>query len=376
MKCKGITRLRLSCFRSYQYTDLHINAKHIVLSGLNGAGKTNLLEAISFLSPGKGLRKAKLSEVASINITHPWAINAILNDDGTDLNIAVGQDPVNLSRRIVKVQTNPIQNNAELAHFLNVNWITPAMDRLFLEAGGLRRKFFDRLVYGLDPMHAESLLRYEQAMKERNRLLKERTTHTAWLDALERTMVQESIAIAVRRLEALDLLQQSQPALEMDDFPSATLKFVEGLEKDLNCENLIVEEEQLLERMAENRKIDALLGRTQVGAHKMDFTAVHGIKQLNAELCSTGEQKILLMWLVLAFVRLQTIKHGNIPSILLLDEVAAHLDTRRRLMLFEKLNTLDVQIWYSGTDLELFKELQSANTQTFLITDSHIKQLV
>lgn len=376
MECNGIVRLRLSHFRSYEYVDLHIDAKHVVLSGLNGAGKTNVLEAISFLSPGKGLRKAKIFEVANLASSQPWSVNAILNDENSELMVATGQDVSNQSRRVVKLNGESLQTNSELSHFLNVNWITPAMDRLFLEAGSLRRKFFDRLVYGLTPIHAESLQKYEQAMKERNRLLKEKTLHSAWLDALEQTMVQESISIAVRRLEALGLLQDSQPLLEIPDFPSAQIKFVEGIEKDLDTANLINVEEQLLLNMQHNRKVDALMGRTQLGAHKMDFTVVHGVKGLNAELCSTGEQKILLMWLMLAFVHLQTLKHSNIPNILLLDEVAAHLDAKRRYMLFEKLNTLNVQVWYSGTDLELFQQLTAQNTQTFTISNSSIKQLL
>lgn len=376
MECNGINRLRLNYFRSYEYLDLHIDAKHVVLSGSNGAGKTNVLEAISFLSPGRGLRKAKIFEVANLASSQPWSVNVVFTDDDSDLMVATGQDPSNHSRRVVKLNGDSLKTNSELSHFLNVNWITPSMDRLFLEAGSLRRKFFDRLVYGLTPIHADSLQKYEQAMKERNRLLKEKTLHSSWLDALEQTMVQESISIAVRRLEALELLQHSQPLLEIPDFPSAQIQFVEGIEKDLDVQKLIDTEEQLLLQMQENRKVDSLMGRAQLGAHKMDFTVVHSIKGLRAELCSTGEQKILLMWLMLAFVHLQTLKHSSTPNILLLDEVAAHLDAKRRYMLFEKLNGLNVQIWYSGTDLELFQQLTAKHTQTFTISDSNIKQLV
>jgi DNA replication and repair protein RecF len=373
--CPGIERLRLSHFRSYEYLDLSVRSKHIVLCGQNGAGKTNLLEAISFLSPGRGMRRSKLSEARQISQLDPWAVHAIVVDQGDTLSIATGQDPANLSRRVVKVQGNLIQTHVELSHFLNVNWVTPSMDRLFLEPSSVRRKFFDRLVYGLDPTHAERLSRYEQAMRERNRLLKEKSNNTNWLDALEITMAQESIAIASRRYEALQLLQEAHPFSDDPYFPSARLQFTEGLECTLDQRSLIEQEDSLLKTLAANRSLDAILGGAKVGAHKMDFTAIHEMKLLDASLCSTGEQKILLMWIVLAFVKLQTLKNPTV-SILLLDEVAAHLDAERRRILFQKIDTLNVQVWYSGTDAHLFADLSSYDSETFYLDTRGLRSLL
>lgn len=375
MRTIGVERLRLSHFRSYGYIDFSLHAKHIVLSGQNGAGKTNLLEAISFLSPGWGLRKSKLTDVMQFGQLLPWAVNAAIFDGEDIVSVATGQDPSNLSRRIVKVQGEAIQTHLELGHFLSVNWITPAMDRLFLEPSSVRRKFFDRLVYGLDPLHAERLSRYKQAMMERNRLLKERSSNKNWLDALEITMAQESIAIASRRVEALQLLQEAHPFSEDDHFPAARLEFTEGVEIGLSESSLVDQEEKLLQQLADNRSLDALIGGAQVGAHKMDFTAFHTLKNLNAAVCSTGEQKILLMWIMLAFVKLQTLRKPGV-NILLLDEVAAHLDSERRQILFDKINSLNIQAWYSGTDHSLFSGLESYSTQSFHLDHLGIRGLI
>lgn len=371
----GIKRLRLNHFRSYGYLDLNLQSKHIVLSGQNGAGKTNLLEAVSFLSPGRGLRKAKLMEVMQFGQSNPWSVVAHVSDDEDVLTISTGQDPSNSARRIVKVQGQVLSTHLELSHFINVNWVTPAMDRLFLEPSSVRRKFFDRLVYGLDPAHAARLSAYDQAMRERNRLLKERSFDVHWLGALEMTMAQETIAIASRRVEALSLLQEAQPFSESVYFPAARLEFTEGVEVSLNTSSLIDQEETLLKQFALNRSVDAVMGGTQIGAHKMDFTAFHTLKNLDAAVCSTGEQKILLMWIVLAFVKLQTLRNPGV-NILVLDEVAAHLDGERREVLFDKINQLNVQAWYSGTDVALFSALSQYSTQTFHLDQTGIRVLI
>lgn len=371
----GISRLRLSHVRSYGYLDLLINSKHVVLCGQNGAGKTNILEAISFLSPGRGLRKAKIAEVAQINQSSPWVVHASVFDGEDDVAIATGQDPSNPSRRIVKVQGNALQTHTKLSHFLNINWVTPAMDRLFLEASSVRRKFFDRLVYGLDPSHAESISKYETAMRERNKLLKDRVQNPRWLDALEVTMAQESIAIACRRQSSLNLLQEAHPFSDDPLFPEARLEFTEGLESTHTDLPPVDQEEALVRQFAANRSLDGMMGGAQIGAHKMDFTARHALKNMDAALCSTGEQKILLMWIVLAFVKLQTLKSSNV-NILLLDEIAAHLDADRRYILFDKINSLNVQAWYSGTDNSLFDSLDLYHTQRFHLDHSGVRLLI
>jgi DNA replication and repair protein RecF len=375
MQPLGIERLRLSHFRSYGYLDLNIHAKHIVLTGQNGIGKTNLLEAISFLSPGRGLRKSKLNEIIQMGQPQPWVIHAAVFDGEDTLSLATGLDPLHPSRRIVKVQGESIATQAELGHYINVSWVTPAMDRLFLEPSSVRRKFFDRMVYGIDPLHAERLSNYKHAMMERNRLLKERSVNKAWLDALEITMAQESIAIAGRRVETLQLLQEAQPFSDDHYFPSVKLEFSEGIERSWYNEQLLDLEETLLSQLAANRSVDAMMGGAQIGAHKMDFVAVHGIKNLNAAICSTGEQKILLMWIVLAFAKLNTLKSSAV-NILLLDEVTAHLDAERRHILFDKINNLNVQAWYSGTDHSLFSGLEGYSTQSYHLDAEGVKGLI
>jgi DNA replication and repair protein RecF len=375
METIGIERLRLSHFRSHGYLDLKLQSKHIVLSGQNGAGKTNILEAISFLSPGRGLRKSKIIDIAQFGQLSQWAVHAHIFDGEDNVAVSTGQDPLNTSRRIVKVQGEPIQTHLELGHYLNVNWVTPAMDRLFLEPSSVRRKFFDRLVYGFDPFHAARLNRYKHAMMERNRLLKDRVSNKNWLETLEKTMAQESVAIASRRIEFLNLLQEAQPFSDNAHFPAARLEFTEGLELVLKTSTLIEQEEILLKQYSDNRSMDTVLNGAQVGAHKMDFTAFHTLKDLNAAVCSTGEQKILLMWIILACVKLNTLRNPGV-NIVLLDEVAAHLDSDRRDVLFEKINSLNVQAWYSGTDKSLFSGLTHYSTQSFHLDSSGIRVLI
>ncbi len=202
------------------------------------------------------------------------------------------------------------------------------------------------------------------ASLERNRLLKERSSNKNWLDALEITMAQESIAIGSRRIEALRLLQEAHPFSDDAHFPAARLEFTDGIELGLNESPIVDQEEKLLRQLADNRSLDALIGGAQVGAHKMDFTAFHTLKNLNAAVCSTGEQKILLMWIILAFVKL------------LLDEVAAHLDAERREVLFDKINSLNIQAWYSGTDHSLFSGLAHYSTQSYHLDQTGIRVLI
>lgn len=375
MQPLGIERLRLSHYRSYGYLDLNVHAKHVVLTGQNGIGKTNLLEAISFLSPGRGLRKSKLNEIIQLGQHQPWAVHATVFDGEDTLSFATGLDPLNLSKRIVKIQGESIATQAELGHYINVSWVTPLMDRLFIEPSSVRRKFFDRLVYGIDPLHADRLSKYKHAMMERNRLLKERSSNKVWLDALEFTMAQESVAIAGRRVETLQLLHEAQPFSDDALFPSVRLEFAEGIECDWQNENLVDLEERLLVQFAGNRALDAMIGGSQIGAHKMDFTAYHVLKNLDASMCSTGEQKILLMWIVLAFIKLNTLKSSAV-NIVLFDEVTAHLDGDRRQVLFDKIDNLNVQAWYSGTDQSLFSGLANYSTQSYHLDNEGVRVII
>ncbi len=376
MSVIGVKRLRLTHFRSYSYIDLSIDSKHVVLSGFNGAGKTNLLEAISFLSPGRGLRKAKISEVAQMGQFSSWAVHSDMYDGETPVTIATGQDPENHSRRLLKLQGVSLSKHSELTEILTINWMTPAMDRLFADTGSVRRKFFDRCVVGLNPEHADSLVKYEHAMRERSRLLKQDRCDVNWLATLESTMAAETTVIADNRSKALSLLTEAQPfSIDNLTFPAARLRFTAGVELQLKDRTAIELELELRHSLEANRQIDRAIGGSQVGAHKMDFTAQHSLKGIDARYCSTGEQKLLITWVLLAFVKLQNLHQDNL-SILLLDEVAAHLDVDRRELLFQTLDTLDCQIWYSGTDASLFSSLSPFDHQLFSLGDSGIRKLI
>jgi DNA replication and repair protein RecF len=365
----GLQNVRLRSFRSYESLDLNVHGKHVVLTGHNGVGKTNLLEAISLLSPGRGLRKAKMADIQRLLSPDPWVVHAQLWDSGDDLlDIATRLDS-DKHRRLVNVSGAPLSTHLDLTHYVTINWATPELDRLFVEGGSSkRRKFFDHLVSGLYPSHPKNLSKYELAVRERNRLLKERSINENWVSSIEEIMAVESVQIAEKRLKTLLQLQSAQDELheEVKDIRGKII-FSAGLEQEtIEGENLSVV--GVLERYKASRKMDALTGTTQLGAHKMDFSIIHVAKQMRADFCSTGEQKILLLWLLIASVRLQSlIRTGS--SLLLLDEVAAHLDRDRRALLFRVLNQLNIQVWYTGTDVTLFESLEKMHTQYISMTN-------
>jgi DNA replication and repair protein RecF len=360
----AVTRLRLTNFRSYVTGELCVSGAPVVLAGPNGAGKTNVLDAISLLSPGRGLRGAKLAEhtrkgpVASEETL--WAVAATVARGETDYEIGTGLTQASSARQ-VRLNGAPAQSSADLGDIVQLIWLTPAMDRLFIESAGGRRRFLDRLVLGFDTGHARAATRYETAMRERARLLKYGPRDPAWLDGLENEMAEAGIAIAQGRAGTVERL--SRALAERGGplgtaFPAASL----ALSDDLHLSTA----EDLRSQMAASRIRDAEAGRTLAGPHTTDLLVRHTLKRAEARDCSTGEQKALLISIMLADARELARAREGLAPILLLDEIAAHLDIVRRAALFEEIHSLNAQAWMTGTDLSLF---EGARCQIFEVRE-------
>jgi DNA replication and repair protein RecF len=359
----AVTRLTLRNFRSYAEIELAVSGAPVVLAGPNGAGKTNLLDAISLLSPGRGLRGAKLGEHVrrgpSVSSDALWAVAANVSRGGEVYEVGTGLTlgPNGGERRAVRLNGAPAQNSADLGELVQMLWLTPAMDRLFIEGASGRRKFLDRLVLGFDAGHARTTTRYETAMRERARLLKFGPRDPAWLDGLEAEMVEAGIAMAVARAETVTRLNQALAARgEAGAFPSAQLSLA-GETDALLAELGDGAREALREKLARSRVRDAEAGRTTFGPHVTDLAVRHTQKRADARECSTGEQKALLISIILADAWELSAARGGHAPLLLLDEIAAHLDARRRAALFEEILALGAQAWMTGTDLSLFEPL-------------------
>lgn len=343
----ALTRLVLSNFRNHRDTLLTPGSGFIVLSGDNGAGKTNILESISLLAPGRGLRRAALGEIAQQGGAGGFGVAATL-DNGVE--IGTGTQPGAPERRIVRVNGASAAATA-LGEWLTVLWLTPAMDRLFAEPASERRRFLDRLALALAPAHAHHSARYEAAMRERNRLLGADTpADPDWLTALEARMAEHGTAIDAARRATVEQLGTRLFGQSEGPFARAGL----AIEGDDACD--------LAARLRAGRPRDAAAGRTLTGPHRQDLAVTHLGKQQTAQQCSTGEQKALLLSIVLAHAELVAARTGR-PPILLLDEVAAHLDPMRRAALFERLAGRG-QIWMTGTEPGLFEEAGAATRLT------------
>jgi DNA replication and repair protein RecF len=335
----AVTRLSLTEFRSYADALLAPGPGFIILTGENGAGKTNVLEAISLLSPGRGLRGAALGDMARSDGPGGFAMAARIGD----VDIGTGTTAAAPERRQVRINGAPASANS-LSDWLSVLWLTPAMDRLFADAASGRRRFLDRLVLALRPDHAMHSTRYDAAMRARNKLLAaEGPWDEAWLDALETRMVEHGAAIAEARAATVSAL--AERLAETPEVPFAR--------------PLIALEGGASANLATSRSRDAAAGRTLSGPHRADLVVSHAGKNQPAALCSTGEQKALLISLILAHADLVAERRQRRP-ILLLDEVAAHLDPIRRRALFERLEGAGGQVWMTGTEAALFAEIGAA----------------
>lgn len=358
----GVTRLALTDFRNYRCTGVDLDAGLVVLTGPNGAGKTNLLEAISFLSPGRGLRNARLADLdRRVLQDEPpacWAVTATLDTGRGPARVGTGRDPSGGERRAVRIDGENARGQAALGELVGITWLTPQMDRLFVEGPAARRRLLDRLVLGLDPSHAARVAAYEHALRERSRLLRDGPADAAWLDALEDTMAAQGVAVAAARRDAVERLDRA--CAEADGpFPRARLRLVGTVEAWLDEFPALAAEDRFKSALKQGRPADAAAGGGALGPHRSDLAVTHAEKGIAADGLSTGEQKALLISIVLAHAQLQRQSRGA-PPILLLDEVAAHLDAERRQALFSELLGLDSQVWLTGTDAALFAPLRDA----------------
>jgi len=354
----GVRRLTLTDFRSYPRLRVETDLRPVVLTGANGAGKTNLLEAISFLAPGRGLRRAKLSEVTRMDAPGgprgAWAVAALVDSAVGPVDIGTGRAAGESDRRVVRLNGQPARSQGDLGDYVSAVWLTPAMDGLFRDAASGRRRFLDRLVYGLDTGHAGRLSSYEQAQRERARLLRDGVTDRAWLNALEDAMATHGVAVAAARC---DLIGRLGRALEggHGPFPHAVLTLGGLVEGWLEERPAVEAEEAFRRRLADDRPKERA-GAPAEGPHRTDLMVTHAERALPAATCSTGEQKALLIAVLLAQARVQGTQRGAAP-LLLLDEVAAHLDGVRRAALYDALVDLGAQAWLTGTDRALFDPL-------------------
>ena len=338
-----VSRLALTDFRSYASALIEPGPGFILLSGENGAGKTNLLEAVSLLSPGRGLRGAALSEIARIGGGGGLAVAARLGD----VEIGTGTQPAAPERRQVRINGAPASVNS-LSEWLSVLWLTPAMDRLFMGSAGDRRRFLDRLVLALEPSHAHHSSRYEAAMRARNKLLAgDDPADPDWLAALEQQMAEHGTAIAGARLRTVSALGERLHDTPEDEFARASISLEGWDSADLACQ------------LHDSRGRDSAAGRATVGPHRQDLLVTHRAKGMGAARSSTGEQKALLLGLVLAHAELVAERRGE-PPLLLLDEVAAHLDPKRRAALFARLEGHG-QVWMTATEAALFEGISEAS---------------
>lgn len=364
-----VARLALSDFRSYAALDVRLDARPVVLTGLNGAGKTNLLEAVSLLSPGRGLRRARLAELDRVG-SQSFAIAARLQTALGAVELGTGRVQVGeRERRAVHVDGVAAASQTALADHLAVLWLTPAMDRLFLEGAGERRRFLDRLVLAADPGHAARVADYGKALQERSRLLKAGRREPAWLAALERRAVAAGVAIAVARRQSVRALQ-TVLATNPGRFPRPDLGLAGDLEGWLEHTPALDVEQRFAEGLAASRRADAASGTTGLGPHRSDLLVHDPVTGAPARQCSTGQQKAFLISIVLAEARHRAATGGRLP-LLLLDEIAAHLDVERRGDLFAELLELGSQAWLTGTDASIFQPLAD-RAQWFSIRNSKL----
>ncbi len=366
-----VSRLALSAYRSYEAAELYLDARPVVFTGSNGAGKTNILEALSLLAPGRGLRGAKLGDAMRKQgdaAPQPWAIAAKLSQNGTEVQLRTGLAAS--EKREVRIEGERA-SPGDLGNHMRLLWLTPAMDRLFTDSPGARRKFLDRMVLGLHPDHGRVAVAYEKAMRERQRILNEEQDEPAWLDALENAMAEHGLALGASRASMVARLAAAIEEAETSAFPKAVIALEEGWVPSVADQHEDDMRAEFSDALKMARRRDQAAGRATLGPHRSDLQVRHAVKDMAASDCSTGEQKALLIGLVLANARLQASAHGGAAPLLLLDEVAAHLDEMRRAALFDEICALGAQAWMTGTDAHLFAAFGN-RAQHFEVKDGTI----
>lgn len=365
---RHLSRLRLTAFRNYAAAALDLDSRHVVLTGSNGAGKTNLLEAISVLSPGRGLRGASFDTLQSQGSDLPWAVAATVDTDDGPSDIGTGATPE--GGRRVRINGANARSVEAMSDYLRVLWLTPSMDGLFSGPAGDRRRFLDRLVTTLIPSHSASVSDYEKAMRQRNRLLED-GGDAGWLDAIEAQMAELGASIHLARTDSLTHLQTLiEQSLDEDNFPAAHLALSPLFDDGTEPVSSAALESALAETWRVSRGVDRAAGRTISGPHRIDLEVTYRQKAMPAALGSTGEQKALLIGLILAHARLVKLRTAITPF-LLLDEIAAHLDPDRRRALFSALDGLGTQCFLTGTDRVLFEAL-GERAQMVVVKDGRL----
>jgi DNA replication and repair protein RecF len=376
-----IRRLTLTNFRSYHAAQIDVGAELVVLTGPNGAGKTNLIEAISFLAPGRGLRRATLEDVAFSEGNGAWAVSADvagalgLASLGTGIEPPAAEDAA--PARKYRIDREPVASAAAFADHLRVIWLVPAMDGLFSGPASERRRFLDRLVLAVDAEHGSRVNALERALRSRNRLLEEARPDTHWLDAIEHETAELAVAVTALRVETVTRLQAVLAARQdrkapASAFPAAEIALEGWMEKLVSLHPAVEIEDRYRTVLRDNRARDAAAGRTLDGPHLSDLAVVHADKGIAAAEGSTGEQKALLIGLVLAHAGLLTEMSGFAP-LLLLDEVVAHLDPSRRMALYAELDKLGAQAWLTGADAAAFSEIE-ATADVFEVNPGQIRK--
>ena len=361
MTSTALTRLSLTDFRSYTTAELALDGRPVWLAGPNGSGKTNLLEAVSFLIPGRGLRGSSLAEVGrrmpGEGAGRAWAVSVTIRAGAEETRLGTGVETAGAARRVLRIEGEPAPPGRLAEHVRQV-WLTPAQDRLFLEGAADRRRFFDRLVYAAEPIHAAHVQAYEKALRERMRLLTDGPADPAWLDALEARLAEAGALMAEARARTLAALAAEIATRAERPFPQARLSLTGDWER-MAAEGAEFAdiEARLARALAQARDRDAAAGRALTGPHRGDLSVIHAEKDRAAGECSTGEQKALALNLVLAQAARLARAEGQPAPILLLDEVAAHLDARRRAALFDEIEALGLQAFLTGTDEMLFEGL-------------------
>lgn len=378
----GVTRLFLSRFRNYEHQDIFLLPLPVVLTGDNGAGKTSVLEALSLFCPGRGLHHVKLSQITHVNkkqnspqnaasfppyfpAPYHWtaAIDLDLHDEGC-IHMGTGLETTvtGSERRHIKINGIPQKTQGSLTDWLSVTWVTPQMGRLFIDTSSPRRKFIDRMIFAVDNTHADRLHTYEHHLRQRSLLLRTGSADEGWLSILEKKISEDGVALAVARQQMAQTLNASQSRISTNPFPRFDMKMVGELENLLENNAALAVEELFLEKLYQSRRHDALTGGAGIGPHRSDFMLVHLAKDLPAEVCSTGEQKMLLLALILAFAKVQMQQQPRL-ILLLLDDIIAHLDEQYRTILFQELCAPEIrnsriQTWMTGTDPRDFNDLR------------------
>jgi DNA replication and repair protein RecF len=378
MPSARIRRLTLTNFRSYHSAQVEAGPGLVVLVGANGAGKTNLIEAISFLAPGRGLRRATLEDVAFSEGDGSWAVSAEVEGAlglatlGTGIEPPAREDAV-ISRKC-RIDREPVGSAAHFVDHLRVVWLVPAMDGLFNGPASERRRFLDRLVLAVDAEHTTRVNALERALRSRNRLLEEPRPDPHWLDAIEHETAELAVAVTALRVETVNRLQTSLAARNSpaSAFPAAAIALEGWMERLVPLHPAVEVEDRYRAVLRDNRARDAAAGRTLDGPHLSDLAVTHAGKDIPAAEASTGEQKALLIGLVLAHAGLLADMLGFAP-VLLLDEVVAHLDPSRRAALYGELEALGVQAWLTGADAALFADI-AARSETFEIMPGQVKR--